>query len=160
MNTDQLNKWLTLAANLGVIAGIIFLAMEINQSNRVAIAANDIALRQSFATLNESIYGNRELMELLVKARETDAEFSNVEWEILLTYVARQFNTWGSYERAYLAGLTSEDAMEGTLDDVRRMVQGFPGLRNAYRDQVEAYPGYSDSIVYRTVDEFGRRSLR
>ena len=33
MNTDNLNKWLTLAANLGVIAGILFLAIEIQQNN-------------------------------------------------------------------------------------------------------------------------------
>lgn len=34
MNTDSLNKWLTLAANLGVIAGIAFLAIEISQNTQ------------------------------------------------------------------------------------------------------------------------------
>ena len=33
---DSLNKWLMLAANLGVIAGIIFLAIEVNQNTQVA----------------------------------------------------------------------------------------------------------------------------
>ena len=31
MNLDNLNKWLALAANIGVIAGIVFLAVEIDQ---------------------------------------------------------------------------------------------------------------------------------
>jgi len=32
MKLDKLNQWLTLAANLAVLAGIIFLALEINQN--------------------------------------------------------------------------------------------------------------------------------
>jgi hypothetical protein len=33
MNSDNLNKWLSLGANLGVLAGIVLLAFEINQAN-------------------------------------------------------------------------------------------------------------------------------
>mgnify|MGYP000153020524 CR=1 FL=1 len=33
MNMDKLKKWLMLAANLGVIAGIILLAVELQQNN-------------------------------------------------------------------------------------------------------------------------------
>ena len=32
MNLDKLNQFLTLLANLGVIAGIVFLAMEVQQN--------------------------------------------------------------------------------------------------------------------------------
>jgi hypothetical protein len=32
MNLDNLNKWLTLLANLGVMAGVIFLAIEVRQN--------------------------------------------------------------------------------------------------------------------------------
>ncbi len=32
MNTEALNRWLTLTANVGVIAGIVFLAVEIRQN--------------------------------------------------------------------------------------------------------------------------------
>ena len=34
MKLDQLNKWLTLAANIGVIAGIVFLGVEIRQNTQ------------------------------------------------------------------------------------------------------------------------------
>ena len=39
MNADSMNKWLTLAANLGVVAGLVFLGIEINQNTRATIAA-------------------------------------------------------------------------------------------------------------------------
>lgn len=32
---DKLNQWLTLAANIGVIAGIVFLGLELQQNNRL-----------------------------------------------------------------------------------------------------------------------------
>jgi hypothetical protein len=35
MNMDKLNKWLMLVANIGVIVGIAFLAVEVNQNNRL-----------------------------------------------------------------------------------------------------------------------------
>ncbi len=39
MNNKKLNQWLTLGANLGVVAGLIFLGIEINQNTRATIAA-------------------------------------------------------------------------------------------------------------------------
>ena len=44
MNSDNLNKWLTLIANLAVVAGIIFLIVEINQ-NTAAIEQNATWMR-------------------------------------------------------------------------------------------------------------------
>lgn len=41
MDSDRLNKWLTLAANIGVLGGVIFLALEIQQ-NTNAIKATAI----------------------------------------------------------------------------------------------------------------------
>jgi hypothetical protein len=35
MDKDNLNKWLTLTANLAVVAGIVFLAFELKQNNEL-----------------------------------------------------------------------------------------------------------------------------
>jgi hypothetical protein len=39
MNTEQVNRWLSLVANIGVIMGLALLAYEVNQSTKVAISA-------------------------------------------------------------------------------------------------------------------------
>lgn len=46
MNSDKLGRWLTLAANLGVIAGLILVAVQINQNTAITKAqiANDYYL--------------------------------------------------------------------------------------------------------------------
>ena len=36
MDSDRLNRWLTLGANVGVVVGIIFLAVEIRQNSELA----------------------------------------------------------------------------------------------------------------------------
>ena len=38
MDADRLNRWLTLIANLGVVAGLVFLAVELNQNTKATIA--------------------------------------------------------------------------------------------------------------------------
>ena len=38
MKLIKINHWLTLAANLGVIAGLVFLAIEIRQNTNIAKA--------------------------------------------------------------------------------------------------------------------------
>ncbi|NIP23581.1 MAG: hypothetical protein GWN81_05995, partial [Phycisphaerae bacterium] len=35
MNSDQLNRWLTLGANIGVVVGIALLILEINQNTEM-----------------------------------------------------------------------------------------------------------------------------
>ena len=55
MNVEKWRRWLTLAANVGVLAGIIFLAVEIRQ-NTLAVQATairdaTILARQQILTL-------------------------------------------------------------------------------------------------------------
>ena len=49
MNSEKINEWLTLIANLAVVGGIVFLAIEIRQNNEVlrsesrqTLVANDV----------------------------------------------------------------------------------------------------------------------
>ena len=52
MKLDQLNAWLALAANVGVIAGIVFLGLEIRQNTRTMQAA---AIQDSTGIAREQI---------------------------------------------------------------------------------------------------------
>jgi len=44
VNVDSTNRWLTLIANIGVIVGLIFLALEIRQNTEVARSAVDLEI--------------------------------------------------------------------------------------------------------------------
>jgi len=76
MNSDGLNQWLTLAANFGVLVGIVFLALEIRQNT------DHLALQLEFAVPTQKIFEiNRDLMDpsvakILAKSIETPAELT------------------------------------------------------------------------------------
>jgi hypothetical protein len=42
VNTEKLNSWLGIAANVGVIIGIVFLAFEIRQNTEVAVSSAEL----------------------------------------------------------------------------------------------------------------------
>ena len=65
---DSVNKWLTLAANFGVIAGILFLAIELNQNNEL-LEAEAREARYEFRSRdsNRIFLENPRLVELMVK---------------------------------------------------------------------------------------------
>lgn len=70
MNLDQVNKWLTLLANFGVIGGLVFLALEIQQ-NTTAVQASAIQESTDVARQQLLMYAtNPTLIELNLKPRD------------------------------------------------------------------------------------------
>ncbi len=153
MNTEKINKWLTLLANIGVLIGIIFLAVEVRQSNRIAIAATEISVRDQFRTNNEVVLANDAVAALLVKAADIDAEFSAVETEKLYAYLYAHMNIWMSIEIAYEYGMLPRTTFEVSLADISGVLRGYPALRPLARDTMSAYPSYRDSHIYAAMRE-------
>ena len=61
MSIEKLNSWLSLTANFGVILGLIFLGIEISQSNKATIAAT----YQARISEIEASYQNAALSDYL-----------------------------------------------------------------------------------------------
>ena len=92
---DNLNKWLTLLANIGVLAGIIFVALEIQQ-NTSAIQATAIQESTEVARANiMAMVNDPSLIELRSKdiGELTDLERQRASW------LARSF--WLSMQGLY-----------------------------------------------------------
>lgn len=151
MEAEKLNKWLGLIANLGVIVGIVILVLEIRQSNRIAIASNEIELRQGWAGINEVIVSNMQVAELLAKARNPDAEFTGPQVEIIDAYIARQFNDWNAIEKAYENEMVSAATLDIANEDIKWTISTYPAFRSFYRSHIDTYPSDSESAIYNAV---------
>ena len=57
----KLNQWLMLAANLGVLAGIFFLAFEIRQNSDALISASRQGLLESDLAILDNFYEHPEV---------------------------------------------------------------------------------------------------
>jgi hypothetical protein len=76
MNMDNLNKWLTLVANIGVVAGIVFLAMELQQNTESLENEQRLAVSQAYQQRSDSVrnmlidFATGDLNEILVELQE------------------------------------------------------------------------------------------
>ena len=62
MDTEKINRWLTLLANIGVVAGIVFLAVEIRQNQAILEESNQYNFLEMRAISLESYNDFRALV--------------------------------------------------------------------------------------------------
>ena len=88
MNLDNLNKWLTLLANFGVVAGLIFLAIEVRQNQTLLEHNHQAMLREQeleilnamhleveqFNDLRAQIYLDKEISNLWMQGGKAELE--------------------------------------------------------------------------------------
>ena len=116
MNLDNLNKWLTLSANLGVLLGIVFLALELRQSTNMTRAQTRDAMTEkqlefyshvisdTGAAIAWESLGDREL--------PSDERINDVKGNLLLLY---QLRMWENELYQYRQGLFETQEFESRL---------------------------------------------
>ena len=74
MNSSKLNEWLTLIANVAVVCGIIFLAIEIRQNNELLRSESRQALITNDVASLAANFSNADVFAKLVSGSEMSAE--------------------------------------------------------------------------------------
>ena len=115
---ERLNQWLTLLANLGVVAGLVFLTLEV----RTNTATNQIAIYQSssqnWMELNRQEALDEEFVELLEKAN-SGAELNAVETRQFRAWVRQHLTHAAQMRRIYDAGLFDGEEIRVELRHIR-----------------------------------------
>jgi hypothetical protein len=68
VDIDRLNRWLTLGANVGVLLGIAFLIVELNQTNEMNRGETRNQIASELSELLRDVSNNPQLAELIVRA--------------------------------------------------------------------------------------------
>lgn len=159
MNLDNLNKWLTLASNLGVLIGIIFLTVEINQNQESIDLQNSINLAEardaSFNTASSFRHLLLENLELLsVWERGSSDEILSSEEMIQYTHLCNEF-LYGLLSLAVrMRALDLETEYEGILEGLGSRIKNIESFKACWNNAKGAFSdrGYSD--VVSKIDEF------
>lgn len=136
MNPDKLNQWLSLVANVGVLVGLVFLIVELNQANRIAVYTAESTRSTQFLDMNTSRIENPEI---IAKLMQPDPEFTDIEWVQALYTARQQINTWIDAENAVINGLLSETTRRGVFNDIDVVIAEMPGLIPAWEYLFEGY---------------------
>lgn len=133
---DKLNQWLNLAANLGVLIGLIFLIVEFNQSNRIAVYSAESTRRTQYLAMNTSRIENPEI---IAKLMHPNPELDEIAWVQALYTARQQTNTWIDAEYAVINGLLSDETTKEIFRDIDIVVAEMPGLIPAFEYIFAAY---------------------
>jgi hypothetical protein len=144
MEAERLNRWLTLAANLGVIVGIAFLIVELDQTNRIARYTAEVGWRSQAMDINSS---RIEYSEIYAKLQTDSAELTPSERAQALMMARQLFNFWINAESAYDLGLISDSSFESTLIDISVVLQEAPGLLPSFAYLLDAYKTDDDTSM-------------
>jgi hypothetical protein len=140
-------------ANIGVIAGIVFLAIEIRQNTemvrsqtRDSITEKQIAVFEWFAASTEN---SRIRMEGGRLALDPDSpEASQYGWMI-----AGNLRLWENEWYQYQQGLFEPEEFEPRINMWNRMIDNEPGLRKMWETQRDSYsPGFK-ALIDSLIDE-------
>lgn len=139
MESDQLNRWATLGANVAVLAGIALLIIELDQNHDTVRAQTRNEITQGELMLLGSMSGNKELSELLVTAGQggglTDAERLMVN-----TQSESAFRLWQNVHYQGRNGLYDDEEFAKHIDTMRSVLSHSPWLVQHWCDTRQLYP--------------------
>jgi len=134
MKKIDLPQSITILANIGVIAGIVFLGVELRQNNRLLASETSIAHMTFRVNVNQRYADDGELMELRVKANRNE-ELSEVE-ELRLIQDARSvFAYWEWQLESYQKGELEQFSVSGITNGMAQ----YAHLRNVWQISKDLY---------------------
>ena len=154
MNLNNFNRWLTLIANLGVLIGIILLAREIDQSNRIAERDGRSELISQEIEFQRSFLEDPEITDLLVKLTDSNPELSPTETFQVET-IAQQLqlriaHLTISYETGFLEGPALERQIRGILSTIQRI----PGIAPILRENLQSTGAMQEMVTSPILKRF------
>jgi len=150
MNRKNLNWWLSVVANLGVIGGLVFVGYEVRQNTVQLRAESSRSITEMVNSMNAGVYSDPELADVLLRGTVDLAVLNEVE--------RNQFDAF-QFARLNIAEYALDLEREGVADLNFRYVEWTvrefntkPGLRAFIREHEETYVG-SDELLARLLDD-------
>ena len=138
---------------VAIVASLLFLAFELQQSNRIAIASTEIGIRNGYSEFNRGIYSSDGIADILSKAEDPGVEWTSVEYLKIMMVASDLLNVWVSVETACDNGLAQASTCEELGNDIRGFITLFPGTRQVWRFFLEEYPGLASTEVFSTIGQ-------
>ena len=122
MNLDNLNKWLTLIANIGVLIGIIVVAVQLQQT-QVQMSAQASTTRTELVSESFFVRLDQNIDELLVKIRNGE-NLTEIENSRVRTYFGRVMRYMENLHYQHQLGVLDEEIWQSNLYTLGRWCDG------------------------------------
>ncbi len=126
MKLEKLNIGLTLATNVAVVLGIVFLVVEVQQNTAAIRSQSSIAINDSLAHLNQALYADPGFTDIWIRGRQSLDSLDPIERERFTAYVLERLNL-AVYARE-LERANSEDVHIDWIAIINREIVENPGI--------------------------------
>ncbi|MDJ0940469.1 MAG: hypothetical protein QNJ00_11970 [Woeseiaceae bacterium] len=122
MKREELNEWLGIAANLGVILGIVFLIIEIDQSTKATVAAASDNVTVGYLELSLPIMTDSETARVFALGLYQPGSLTDEEAVQFAMYLRQLVNHHIRIRQLARSGLHSEFFEGGDIQQLARML--------------------------------------
>ena len=143
MKSNQINKWLTLVANVGVIFGLVLVAFELQQNSELMRVQINQSRADSAMASNEHSFNSDYIPPILAKVRQGDD--LNAEETIRFTDYFRAMNrNQDNVLSQYDADMLGENTPRSIITYVCQFIDNSEASRAAWK---YTKAGYSDRYI-------------
>lgn len=123
MDSDHLNRWLTLLANIGVVVGLALLIVELRQAQKLAETQATVRRLEQMQVAQVEYATSDYLVPIKVKARADGVQsLSRDELERLRvwenTIRLRMYSQYVEYQRGYLDPAAAETILNAAAENL------------------------------------------
>ena len=153
MSMDNLNKWLTLVANIGVLAGIVFLGIELQQNTNMMQAQTRDSVNQNTNQAYNLLAGDLELADIIVRGNAGNLVFElNAEWLAYSSFMSMGLRNWENEYYQYEQGLFEDSEFLPRKQAWGRYLLA-PGPRQVWASVREDYSNNFRNVIDQLVGE-------
>ncbi len=139
MKKIDLGQTISIVANLGILAGLVLLAVELNQNNQLIRSAGVISLNEKAMEWNARIAENHEVAEIISKANNSEI-LTDTEQIRLTALTNILLAGWVMDFLQYQTGLVTEDYMNGIIPRYKDAFRNRPFQAEHWETAKDRYP--------------------
>ena len=150
MKNSQISEWLTLFANLAVVAGIIFLAVEVSQNTAMIEAQMNQGRAETAMDQAESLYNSDYLPEIFLTMEQEQplTDMQRVRFTAYLRAFNRnQDNLLHQVEQGFLGATTLRSVRDAIWAELARKKAAREIWENTKVSYSDEYVALVDSVI-------------
>ena len=152
MNIQDLGSIGELVAALATIATLLYLSLQIRQTNRISRSVVVSELQQKYIDFYNVILGNDEFAELLARLTNPDYKAgSEAENQKLETLSMLLYSIWFSAQTSFDLGQFDEKTYKAYCEDVEARLEQWPAMKPYFMQSASRYPSTANQLIYRPI---------
>ncbi len=137
-----------------IVISLIFVAYQINQSNRIARGTTSYELSRNWMEINRFYITQPEMLELRDKLKDRDyVPASEIELQRSMAYARMLINMWTALEEAHENGIASDAYYKIAQNDVRSVIRDRPGFLPIFGVVLSNYDNLTEYAVLEPLRE-------